>query len=247
MSSIDVNSSLFLYEQIYRILKERISKGEFKANQKIPSEYELSKMYGVNRHTVRKAIERIRNEGYVYTIKGKGTFISTKKIHYEVSKKTRFTESIINLGYNPDAKLIDLYESIAGKDIHSKLGIKTNQKVLVLEILRYVNKTPFCYSKSFLDSEKFKDIKKYIGERFSLYKILRDAYKIEPIRLSSELEVSLPTNQEMALLGVSNKTPLLIVRSLVSDKDENIIEYCITKFRGDLCTIYMDFSNNGKF
>lgn len=247
MSFIDVNSSLFIYEQIYRILKERISKGEFRANQKVPSEYELSKIYGVNRHTVRKAIDRIRNEGYVYTIKGKGTFISTKKIQYKVSKKTRFTESIINVGYNPDAKLIDLYEVRAGKDIHTKLGIKANLKVLVLEILRYVDKMPFCYSKSFLDSEKFGDIRNYIGEIFSLYKILRDVYQIEPIRLSSEFEVSMPVTQEMKILGVSNKTPLLTVKSLVADRNEKPIEYCITKFRGDLCTIYMDFINNGKF
>ncbi len=245
LSFIDGNSSLYLYEQLYRILKEKICRGEFKANHKIPSEYELSKTYKINRHTVRKAIEKMRNEGFIYTIKGKGTFVSVNKISYKVSKKTRFTESILNLGFNPDAKILESYEIYPEKIISKKLGIEPSRKIIVLEILRYVDNIPFCYTKSFLDSERFKDINKHIKGFFSLYQIFESIYNIQPVRLSSEFEVTLPDSYEMKVLGISNKTPLLVVKSLSADFKQIPIEYCITKFRGDICSIYLDFQNKG--
>lgn len=243
---IDERSSLFVYEQIYRILMNKIMTGEFKANQKFPSECELSRFFRVNRHTIRKAIEKIRNEGYVYTIKGRGTFVSSKKIPYKVSAKTRFTESILNLGHEPDAELIDSYEILAEREIREKLRLRRNTKVLVLEILRYVDKTPFCYSKSYLSFDRFSKIRNFIKGTFSLYKILREVYHIEPFRASSIFEVELPGSYELRLLGISNKTPLLTVKSLAVDRDGTPVEYCMTKFRGDLCSVYLNFDLVGR-
>lgn len=242
---LDQRASLFVYEQIYKILKGKILTGEIKANQKLPSEYELSKFYKVHRHTIRKAIEKIRNEGYVYTIKGKGTFVTSRKIKYKVSKVTRFTESILSSGYSPDAKLLDSYVINPEREIVDKLNLKSETKVIVLEILRYVDKTPFCFSKSFLSSERFRDIRDYIRGTFSLYRILREVYNLQPSRLYSEFEVSLPGNHEMTLFEISNKTPLLIVKSLAVDQRGEPVEYCLTKFRGDICTVYLNFNGKG--
>ncbi|MFR8061613.1 MAG: GntR family transcriptional regulator, partial [Lancefieldella rimae] len=44
-----------LYQQIYEDLKQSIKDGEYKVNQKIPSEMELSQQYSVSRITVRRA------------------------------------------------------------------------------------------------------------------------------------------------------------------------------------------------
>lgn len=57
-------------------LKARIISKEMTAGNKLPSENQLSRRYGVSRQTVRKAIEKLTNEGYVYAIHGVGTFCS---------------------------------------------------------------------------------------------------------------------------------------------------------------------------
>lgn len=241
-NQLDKKASSFIYEQIYKILKHKIVIGELRPNDKLPSEYELSKIYRINRNTIRKAIEKLRHEGLIYTVKGKGSFVTVYKIPYKVSSKTRFTETILSLGHKPDAKLIESYDIRADEEISSKLNIEAHSKVIVLEILRYVDTVPFCYSKSFLNANRFSDIKNYIKDNFSLYAILREIYKIEPIRLLSEFEVSLPGNHEIKLLGISNRTPLLTIKSLVADSEEKPIEYCISKFRGDICTISLNFN-----
>ena len=67
------------------------------------------------------AIERLEDEGLVYKIKGKGTFVASDKINYKVSKRTSFTTSILDVGLNPDARLLDSYEIAAGKELSKRL------------------------------------------------------------------------------------------------------------------------------
>ncbi len=156
---INRDGGIACYQQLSEILIKQIEEGILKSSEQIPTEMELSKRYKLNRHTVRQAIERLKNEGFVYTIKGKGTFVANTKISYKVSRKTRFTASILDVGLNPDARLLDSYEISAGRELSRKLNIKSSDKVVVLEIARFVNKIPFCHTTSFLVSERFPDIK----------------------------------------------------------------------------------------
>lgn len=65
------------YYQLKKILIEKINNEEFEVNVPIPSERELTELYQVSRITVRKAIEELVNEGYLYKIQGKGTYVKT--------------------------------------------------------------------------------------------------------------------------------------------------------------------------
>lgn len=68
----------------YSIVKEsilsKIVDGTYKPNQKISSESELMKKFGVSRHTVRRAIGDLVTEGWLYRIQGAGTFCSDKAV-----------------------------------------------------------------------------------------------------------------------------------------------------------------------
>lgn len=57
-------------------LKGQILSGALKPGEKLPSENVLSKEYGISRQTVRKALELLHNEGFVYAEHGRGTFCS---------------------------------------------------------------------------------------------------------------------------------------------------------------------------
>lgn len=65
-----------LYEQVYDSLKKEILSSKYKAGDKVPSEKELSDTYQVSRITSKKALEKLKSEGYVYRQRGKGTFVS---------------------------------------------------------------------------------------------------------------------------------------------------------------------------
>jgi GntR family transcriptional regulator len=55
----------YLHEKIYKKLKGKILSGEFKPGDKLPKEMDLINIYEVSRHTLRKAMDRLFNEGYI--------------------------------------------------------------------------------------------------------------------------------------------------------------------------------------
>lgn len=239
---INRNSEVPCYSQLSKILLEQIRSGSLSPGGRLPTESAISKKYKLNRHTVRRAIESLAEEGMVYKIKGKGTFLAKTKIPYKVSKKTQFTTSILQAGLQPDATLLDTYEIIAGEEFSKKLNIQPDDKVSVLEILRYADGIPFSHTSSFLSAQKFPGIHTLLNRSFSLYRLLEEHYGIEATRKSSAFEVAMPDDKDMEILEISPKTPLLVVKSLSESQDGEIVEYCLSKFRGDLCSITVDFN-----
>lgn len=67
-------------------LKRMILEGRIQAGEKLPSENELAERYQISRHTVRKALSILANEGYIYAEHGKGTFCSELVRHTKTSR-----------------------------------------------------------------------------------------------------------------------------------------------------------------
>lgn len=64
-----------LAERVYHILYSRISNGDYLANQKLPPETKLSGEFGVSRPVLRVALERLREEGLLYSRQGAGSYV----------------------------------------------------------------------------------------------------------------------------------------------------------------------------
>ena len=75
---LEKNSPKPLYQQLKDILVDAIDSEKWKANEKIPSENELSCIYGLSRMTVRSVLTDLVKEGLLYRVQGKGTFVAEK-------------------------------------------------------------------------------------------------------------------------------------------------------------------------
>ena len=234
--------NLARYLQISQCLEEEIESGRYQVGTQLPTEQALSARYGVNRHTAREALRQLKDDGLVYSIRGKGTFVAHRKVPYRVSKKVRFSASILEAGLTPGASLIGSYPDNADARLADRLGLKEGAPVVVLEILRSVNQVPFSLAVSCLPAECCGDLAEHLDEGFSLYALLREVYGIEASRSSSVFEVTLPENRDLELLQISRNVPLLTTRSLAVDQDQRPIEYCVSRMRGDLGSIVVDFT-----
>lgn len=76
MFQIDLKSHKSIQEQISDNFKELMVTGVLKPDEKLPSVRELSKMITVNPNTVQKAYTKLEEQGYIYVVKGKGSFVS---------------------------------------------------------------------------------------------------------------------------------------------------------------------------
>ncbi len=76
MLKIDYKDIRSIHEQIEDGIKELIVKRVFKENEQLPSVRELSISLTVNPNTVQKAYKQLEAEGFIYSVKGKGNFVS---------------------------------------------------------------------------------------------------------------------------------------------------------------------------
>ena len=110
MFQLDLKSSRSIYEQIIENIKELIMKDILAEGDKLPSVRELSRQLTINPNTVQKAFKELDREGYIYTVSGKGTFISPKneirvdqtRIDKALEHVTDSFKELLYLGISPD-------------------------------------------------------------------------------------------------------------------------------------------------
>ena len=66
------------YRQIAAIIKRGILSGQYPPNTRIPTESELVETYEVARSTARRAVAALREEGLVYTVQARGTYVAER-------------------------------------------------------------------------------------------------------------------------------------------------------------------------
>ena len=65
-----------IYEQIKEGLRKLVVSGALSAGEKLPSVRELASQLAINPNTIQRAYRELENEGYIYTLVGKGTFVA---------------------------------------------------------------------------------------------------------------------------------------------------------------------------
>ena len=105
---VDPHDYLPRYFQLANILRDRISRGELKALEPIPSERQLEKDFSVSRTTIRQAIDLLVRQGYLYREHGRGTFVSPQKLQKGISELSSFTEDMQQRGIVPGQKILEI-------------------------------------------------------------------------------------------------------------------------------------------
>jgi DNA-binding GntR family transcriptional regulator len=73
--TVDPQSATPIYVQVADILRARIESGQLQPDRPVPSESQLQQEFGVARGTARKAISLLREQGFVLTVKGRGSYV----------------------------------------------------------------------------------------------------------------------------------------------------------------------------
>lgn len=235
-------SNKAMYLKLYEKILNNIENKKYNNYDKLPSENDFAKKFNVNRHTVRQALELLKAEGFIYTILGKGTYISNIKVPYSISDKSSYSSKILDLGYEPKTTLLGVDIIEASADIALNLGLNTKLKVIEFKLLRYANDLPISISYSYFDAYIYRELIQNLDcKPFSLYKILGNSYpNLEVTKISTVFESVKATKEQSELLMMPINSPLLIASTLSKDQNGNFVEYGTSFFRGDTCKIKVD-------
>src|ERR1700710_283317 len=122
-----------LWRQIAGQIQGDIASGACKPGTRLPTEAELSTRFGVNRHTVRRALEELSRDGLVRVEQGRGSFVAEDVLDYNVEARTRFSEWIRKHNKEPSGIVRQLREIPADQRVAAGLGVRGGSRVVVLE------------------------------------------------------------------------------------------------------------------
>lgn len=235
------HNGLTIYYQIAETLSEQIKTGVYKTGDFLPTEKQLAAFFGVNRHTVRRAVENLIDQGLVNRIHGRGSRVIPAPITYHIHHKTRFTENISSLGLTPAGRLLRQLVIRAEVGVAGKLKIEVGDEIVMLEILRTVDYIPFCVVTSFLPCDRFPGLERLYKGDGSLHGFISEQYGVQVFRKESVISTRMPEGEDASCLQLPAGTPVLIAKSLnVADGDSAPVEYAITRFRGDIAQIMIE-------
>lgn len=241
----DKNSKTPIYFQLKQILKNGIQDGEYLPGQLLPSERELCAQYDISRMTARQAINELQNEGYLYKIQGKGTFVSSHKIEQNLALLTSFSEDMQRMGRQPGSKILAIENLRADTEIADKLQIDVGKNVLLLSRLRYAGTQPISIENSYLNADLIKRIDTGGADNFSLYRYLREELHIQLASAHETIETTPITGKRAKLLEVPENAAGLLMERITRNENNTPIEYVKSFYRGDLYKFSIELKSMG--
>ena len=225
--------SNLIYYQIYNILREEICGEFYNPGDKIPSENYLSSRFNVNRHTIRRALQLLKEEGILYSKRGSGVIIQNKKIKYKIGKRVRFSQNIVD--ENLIAKTIILRTEIrkTSRLEAKQLNINTQEEIQLLETVGNINHIPTVMTKRIISNKRFPNFTEIFKQKLSVTKTLELCGVTDYTRSSTIIVAEQADVIKANLLNCNVNCPLIKTTYVNKDLSGIPIEYSETWFVGE--------------
>ncbi|HLR36195.1 MAG TPA: GntR family transcriptional regulator [Tissierellales bacterium] len=232
MKTIDKQSRVPLYYQVMDIIIEMIEEGNLTENDILPSERELCNTFDISRTTVRQAIQELENNGYVYRVHGKGTFISSERFKQDLLEFYSFTEEMKKADKTPSSEVLDFNIISCKEKLAEKMNLNVGDQVYKFTRLRLADNMPMMLETSYVPCSRFPDLTKEKLQENAMYDIFTKDYNAF-FTCAEEIFQSVLTNDwEAELLRYTPGLPSMMIER-ITHENNMIIEYTKGIARGD--------------
>lgn len=231
------------YFIVKKAIVENIDNDLYHSNEAIPSEKKLMELYNVSRITIRKAIDELVTEGYLYKIQGKGTYVKADEGSNNLFSITSSTEDVQKMGMIPSKKTKISRIEFASPKRAKALEISTNDQVEVIGRISYADLEPLNYTIAFLPEKIFPGLTEYDLEHESLYKLINDQYGVRITKARRTIEAVLAKDEIAKYLELEEGMPIILFRCVtygIVNGKETPIEYFKCYYRTDKYKFYID-------
>mgnify|MGYP001464869563 CR=1 FL=1 len=222
------------FNLVYQDLKTKIDEGVYKTNVLLPSESRLMALYGTSRDTIRKALSRLRNEGYIQSRKGKGSIVINQQqyvfpiagvVSYkELSDRLNIkTKTILTMTEDVELPVAD-FQTVDP-------GVKPIAVIKLVRVRR-VNDEPAIIDIDYIDRQVVPQISKAVAED-SIYHYFEHDLHLSIGYAKKEITVESATAQDQQLLELKSNDVVVVVRSVTSLEDTTKFQYTESRHRAD--------------
>ena len=218
------------YRQIELALRERMP--TLRPGERLPSDSDLCREFGVSRMTARNAMQRLADDGLVQRIPGRGTFVAEPPAHRFADRLMAFSHEMERQGRVPSSRLLDREIRPASDGEASALSLRRGEPVVVVRRLRLADSLPIAIEAAALVRRTADIVMAADLERGSLHEALARA-GLQLRRGKATITAEGATPEDARLLGVVAGEPLLVERRVIADVGGRAIEATESRYPGD--------------
>lgn len=226
-----------LWIAIESALTEDIADGRYVTGGRLPSEAALAARFGVNRHTVRRALSSLAAAGLVHARRGAGVFVQHAPTDYPIGRRVRFHRNLEAAGRLP-AREIALLETRGADAAEARaLDLDAGDPVLVCEGRSLADGQPIALFRSIFPDRRLPGLAEALRELSSVTAALERAGVPDYTRRSTRIAARPATATQAVQLRTPEGAPLLRTVAINADPAGRPVEYGTTWFAGDRVTL----------
>ena len=197
----------------------------------LPSERSLSEHLGASRPTVRAAIDELARDGLLIRRHGRGTFTSPHKISQEIPAASG--DPVPPAEGDWISEVLEFRTESAGARLGQRLRVSPGDDLVYVLRRRIVDGEPMALEEIRLPAVLVPGITAAEFVAGSLYRRLREHYRIDPTDAVQTTEPTVTDPDESRLLGVPLYAPALLFERTTRDGAGRVIEFTRSVYRGD--------------
>lgn len=223
-----------LWRQIADAIRLDIVGGKLNEGDRLDGELPLAERFGVNRHTVRRALAVLAEEGVVRAEHGRGTFVAeARRLSYPVGRRTRFNEGLAGQTRERTQTLLSHRLERANARLAAALEVKVGARLVRHETISFADGRPLARGSGWVPEARFPDFTAVYLKAGSVTETLRH-YGIEDYaRAVTRISARHATTEEAQGLKLAPGAVVLVSDAVDVDMAGRPIHAMLTRFPAD--------------
>lgn len=241
-------SNVSLYAQLASYIRIQIQAGILKPGEKMIPENSLCEILGISRTTVRQCMNRLVEEGLLIRYRGKGSFITDKKLRRNIEYLYGYTDNLLENGFIPSSIVLDQkVVEVNDPSLREKLTLPQGRNyAFFLSRLRCANGQPIILENAYIPYYLCSGIEQVNFESASLYHVLSNRFSIQVDHVSERIEAILVEKETAALLRYDSDKPVpgYKLEHLSYLDSGYALEFTTSFARADQCSFQLELSKS---
>ncbi len=236
-STAFVSKRIPLYYQLENLLREKILSGAFAPGDRLPTENDLIRQYGVSRITVRQALTALAGEGLIERKQGRGTFVTERKTKRRTFEGqfhlTGSLDEVIALGAEAPVKVIEMNRVKADSHEAELFGLQPGEPVYRIKRLRLRDSKPYGLILNYLPAEMGARLTREELSVGSMLQMIEAKFGVRLKEAKQMITAALADPYVAGLLDVRVGSPLLSIERTVYTDEGRPVEFAHALYRPD--------------
>ncbi|HYG91270.1 MAG TPA: GntR family transcriptional regulator [Azospirillum sp.] len=222
------------YQEIVRVLLDEIDAGVYAVGDRLPTEQELCARFTVSRHTVREALRRLQEMGYILRRQGSGSVLAARRAAGRFVNSISSLDELMQYAASTRLEILSVDRIIVEEELAARLGCRPETQWFRVSALRRTEATsePFSYVEVYVDVA-FADVVRTLDVvQYAIYTVLEQRYGIRIAEVMQDIEAAPADLNVASRLHIPPQSPILVVTRRYFTDDGRLVEIAVNAHPG---------------